>query len=425
MNKLIISIAALLIFSISIQSQWEILNSGTSQNLNSVYFVNHQTGYICGAGSALRKTTDGGLNWIAQDPFSAIELRSVYFFDANTGLVCGDNGIIIKTTNGGTNWNIVIVGSNYLLTLSFYNNSAGVCCGNMGTELYTTNGGNSWLTGYPTGYLITFYTSFMLNSSTGYCAGVNTIFSPLVGKTTNGGANWTYSSFMVNNNEATVFGIHFFDDQNGIAISNLWNAQGGISRTANGGLNWTSQIFTYGLFGMAFPSPNIGYCAGYNGTIMKSTDGGNNWFNQSSGTASTLRAVNFVDSLYGFAVGQAGTLLKTTNGGITGISGWTNEAPNEYRLYQNYPNPFNPVTKIKFSLPFPSKGGVVDVRLVIYDVLGKEVASLIPPLRGGLEGLQPGTCEVNWDASNYPSGVYFYRLITDGYSETRKMVLIK
>jgi photosystem II stability/assembly factor-like uncharacterized protein len=433
MNKTFITLAALIIFSFSAYSQWQILNSGSSQNLNSVYYVNQQTGYICGAGSALRKTTDGGVNWIPQDPVGAIELRSVYFFDANTGLICGNNGTIAKTTDGGENWNMITSGtSEHLLTLSFYNNLIGVCCGNLGTTLYTTSGGDSWQVGQPTGYLVTFYTSYMLNASTGWCAGVNTIFSPLVGKTVDGGASWTYSSFMVNNNEATVYGIRFFDNMNGIAVSNLWNGQGGVSRTTNGGTNWTSQIFTYGLFGMDFPTQNTGYSAGYSGTIMKSTDGGNSWVNQSSGTSSTLRAVYFVDSLYGFAVGQAGTLLKTTNGGITGISGWTSEVPNEYRLYQNFPNPFNPGTKIKFSLPLPrfasgrpSKGEVVYVRLVIYDVLGKEVASLIPPLRGGQEGLSPGTYEVYWDGSKYTSGVYFYKLITNEYTETRKMVLLK
>jgi hypothetical protein len=95
----------------------------------------------------------------------------------------------------------------------------------------------------------------------------------------------------------------------------------------------------------------------------------------------------------------------------------------DFVLYQNYPNPFNPVTKIKFSLPFPSKGGITDVQLVIYDVLGRKVTSLIPPLRGGQEEL--GIYEVEWDASNYPSGVYFYRLESYNFSDTKKMVLVK
>jgi hypothetical protein len=63
------------------------------------------------------------------------------------------------------------------------------------------------------------------------------------------------------------------------------------------------------------------------------------------------------------------------------------------------------------------------VRLVVYDILGREAAVLIDESATG--GLQPGSYEVTWDASNYPSGVYFYKLITSDYTETRKMALVK
>jgi hypothetical protein len=108
--------------------------------------------------------------------------------------------------------------------------------------------------------------------------------------------------------------------------------------------------------------------------------------------------------------------------GITPVS---QIIPQQYFLFQNYPNPFNPSTKIKFSLPLPSKGGVHDVRLVIYDLLGKEITVLVPPLWGGQEGLSPGTYEVEWNASDYPSGIYFYKLKTDSFNQTKRMVLVK
>lgn len=97
--------------------------------------------------------------------------------------------------------------------------------------------------------------------------------------------------------------------------------------------------------------------------------------------------------------------------------------PLEYNLSQNTPNPFNPVTKIKFGLPkpdlSPGKAGGLHVQLVIYDIVGREVATLIN------RQLNPGTYEVEWDGTNYPSGVYFYKLITDDVILTRKMVLVK
>jgi hypothetical protein len=107
------------------------------------------------------------------------------------------------------------------------------------------------------------------------------------------------------------------------------------------------------------------------------------------------------------------------NGFVIGVNPVSNEVPNNYILYQNYPNPFNPSTKIKFEIPYGVKSEKSKVKMVIYDVLGREVKVLHD------EQLSPGTYEVDWDASNYPSGVYFYRFITDDISITKKMVFLK
>ncbi|MCI0449727.1 MAG: T9SS type A sorting domain-containing protein [Chlorobi bacterium] len=101
-------------------------------------------------------------------------------------------------------------------------------------------------------------------------------------------------------------------------------------------------------------------------------------------------------------------------GFLVGIQPVSSEVPNDYRLHQNYPNPFNPVTYIKFGMPKNSL-----VKLVIYDVLGSEIAVLVN------EKLTAGEYGVDWDASKYPSGVYFYRLFAGDYTQTKKMVLIK
>jgi hypothetical protein len=105
-----------------------------------------------------------------------------------------------------------------------------------------------------------------------------------------------------------------------------------------------------------------------------------------------------------------------------GIKQISSEIPDKFNLSQNYPNPFNPSTKIKFDIPnFPLMKGVrgMSVRLTIYDLLGREVATLVN------RQLQPGTYEVEWDGTNYPSGVYFYKLSAGDYIETKKMVLVK
>jgi photosystem II stability/assembly factor-like uncharacterized protein len=418
MKKTIITLCTLLVLSFSVQSQWITINLSTISSLNCVFFVNDQTGFI--SSGVLRKTTNGGFNWNILDPFSSQQIYSVYFFNASTGLISG-YGKIAKTTNGGMNWSLIMNGlPDGLYTLSLYNNSRGICCGSMGAVYYTTNGGDNWSVGGPNMYSLSINSSFMLNGSTGYCGGVNDPPYPNFGKTTNGGANWEYSLIMAYNYRTYINGIYFFDDQNGIVVSGLYpSVLGGISRTTNGGVNWTHQVFPNVLKSVDFPSANIGYCVGDGGTIMKSTNGGVNWNSQISGTASLLKSIFFVDTLLGFAVGGNGVLLKTTNGGITGFSGKSNEIPSAFSLSQNYPNPFNPVTKIKYDIPSKVKSERSNVELIVFDVLGREIATLVN------EKLSPGTYEAQWDASNYPSGVYFYKLTTQDFSETKKMVLIK
>ncbi len=100
------------------------------------------------------------------------------------------------------------------------------------------------------------------------------------------------------------------------------------------------------------------------------------------------------------------------------VSNITTEVPAKYNLMQNYPNPFNPVTKIKFDVPNVQQASLL-VALKIYDITGREIQTLVN------ERLQPGTYETTFDGSMLNSGVYFYKLITDGYTETKKMILIK
>lgn len=104
---------------------------------------------------------------------------------------------------------------------------------------------------------------------------------------------------------------------------------------------------------------------------------------------------------------------------IIGIAG-NNELPDEFKLYQNHPNPFNAETKIRFTVPL-SKGRerALLTSLRVFDILGREVATLINGQ------LNPGNHEVQWNAADYPSGTYFYRLTAGNYSATKKAILLK
>ncbi len=96
-----------------------------------------------------------------------------------------------------------------------------------------------------------------------------------------------------------------------------------------------------------------------------------------------------------------------------------NIKPINYSLSQNYPNPFNPSTKIKYSIPTVEKGHALSVQLRVYDLLGREVATLVNKEQ------QPGNYEVTFDASTLSSGTYFYRLQAGNFSQIKKMILLK
>jgi hypothetical protein len=101
-------------------------------------------------------------------------------------------------------------------------------------------------------------------------------------------------------------------------------------------------------------------------------------------------------------------------GGVIGVEKEKENLPVQFALYQNYPNPFNPSTTIEFDIPERS-----NLKLVIYDILGREVETLID------KELEPGKYKLNFTATNLPSGVYFYTLKTPKFTKTNKMLLIK
>ncbi len=99
---------------------------------------------------------------------------------------------------------------------------------------------------------------------------------------------------------------------------------------------------------------------------------------------------------------------------IIGITPISNEIPNKLSLSQNYPNPFNPVTNIEFAVPRSSF-----VKLSVMNILGQQVELLVN------QQLSPGNYVTDWDASAFPSGIYFYKLQAEGYVNTKRMILIK
>ena len=129
---------------------------------------------------------------------------------------------------------------------------------------------------------------------------------------------------------------------------------------------------------------------------------------------------NYVFKVQRYAPTYPGLIGKDlTPGGFielypSGIENTGSSIPDKFELSQNYPNPFNPTTNINFSI-----SNAQFVTLKIYDMLGKEIATLVN------EKLNAGSYKVNWNASAISSGVYYYRITAGNFVETKKMILLK
>lgn len=332
-----------------------------NQLINSLFFINDYTGYIFGENiepGIIKKTTDGGNTWVNQASGLASVFFVGYFWDANTGYVGGKYGYNYKTTDGGNSW-ILKLATNIIWFDDIYFTDMNTGFG-IDTKIYkTTNGGDSWFVSYDSCYCLRLN---FINSTTGFAAGPSGVY-----KTTNLGLNW----YSIGDSQVNYTSAFFINSNKGYATNPSSNFP--VTKTTNGGINWYGQTpAPYGFNTVFFLNENTGFIGGINGTIM-----------------------------------------KTTNGGVPIIPISTN-IPDKYYLFQNYPNPFNPSTIIRYSVLRNQ-----NVKLTVFDLLGKEIATLVN------EKQMPGEYEVKFDGSNLPSGIYFYKLTSGEYKEIKRMMLIK
>ncbi len=240
-----------------------------------------------------------------------------------------------------------------------------------GRILVTTDNGNTWTAvgGFP------YVTDFAVdNTNDNVCyASFSGVGSNQVRKTTDGGATWTNIASNLPNIASNSIILRTADPRMLFVGTDI-----GVFQSTNDGVSWVS-------FNSGFPNVQV-YDLKYkigNGIILAATHGRGCWtFN--------------LNAIIGIEPDPFGQI------------------PKDYKLNQNFPNPFNPSTNIRFGLPKSSF-----VKLTVYNILGKEVATLVNTR------LNPGTFEIHWDASNYASGVYFYKLESEGFTQTKRMLLVK
>jgi hypothetical protein len=236
-------------------------------------------------------------------------------------------------------------------------------------------------------------------------------------KTTNGGQTWDSTSLSDSYSAGLFYDIKMFDMNTGYCCGSMNR----IYKTTNGGATpWQNVSFSSTTvitnYTLEFATPLEGVVMGTYGTAYYTSNGGAGWINSSLFCSIDDIYGSFLTAdrkLYGTTLTNAG-VFKNSNVFPVGITGNNELIPDAFSLEQNYPNPFNQSTMFNVQC---SMAGIVQVK--VFDVLGREVAVLLN------EYLNPGKYRINFDAGNLTSGIYFYRLTVNDFSETRKMLLMK
>ncbi len=303
---------------------WSILNSGTSVNLNDVYFPSMSTGYAVGNNPAygepgtVLKTTDSGDTWDALSISINYDMRGVFFIDENTGWIVGDgsygqDGTVIKTINGGDSWTEQSSNIDGEIRAVFFLDSNIGWIGGEGYCALTTDGGSTWT---PVDITTEDYQYVeeiqFLDANNGWIAASTSLY-----QTTDGGNIWTA---VVPASDEYYSSVYFSDANTGWASS-----EEKVFKTIDGGANWTEQIDLPGYGGYDIESLDFsgstGWFAGTEGIIYQNTDG--SWTEMSSSifpdTHTDLKDLFFVDENTGWIVGAVDNIWKTNDGGHSWI----------------------------------------------------------------------------------------------------------
>jgi photosystem II stability/assembly factor-like uncharacterized protein len=417
-SKLFIIIFTVSLFHNFTFSQWVQTTSGTTNFLTSITTISTTINYAAGFSGTFLRSTNSGQTWTTQTSPSASNINAISFppvGNGTTGWVATVTGIH-KTTNSGANW-VLQQATAPMTDILFPTLTTGFALRTNNSIHKTTNGGTNFTAvNFTPNSLVGGNKIIQITGDNYLILGVdNTNDTSFIYKTTNQGANWTQHSRIT----GVFFAISFMNSNTGIICGD----QGLAMRTTNGGTNWTSVTTgtTNDLVAIQSVTTNVFCMVGSSGTIKKSTNAGLNWLTQTCPVTANLRSIDmFSSDDFGLIAAAGGIILRTTNGGtFTAVMQNGSEVPESYSLGQNYPNPFNPNTKINFSIPSSGLHNGSNVRLAVYDILGKEVALLVN------ENLSAGNYSVDFNASSLPTGTYFYRLEAGEFTDTKKLVLIK
>lgn len=341
-------IACFSLVSSSVFAQFEFCNSNTTKTLRDLYFFDEHTGIAVGDSGVIIRSTDGGENWSEIMHSDSIIFRKVKFWDDNHGVAIGTK--LYTTSNGGLDWQKQEVSTiEFFADVELFDNYKFILTGSNNTvfRLQFENDEINVLSENILEYEIS-HMSF-INDSIGFAYHRWQLNSIL--KTTNGGLTWTKLDFDSDDVFTVIEDINFITEDIGF-FGGWYDSK--ILRTIDGGLNWdlvniedsNNTVFDFpGVFDFHIDlnTTDKFYVSGWHGEIFKSNDLGSNWKKMETPIACcvSLNGIYFVDDNTGWVVGDQGTILKTTNGGELTAS--KNISTINIDVY---PNPFTDFIKI-------------------------------------------------------------------------------
>jgi hypothetical protein len=274
-----------------------------------------------------------------------------------------------------------------------------------GGVFLSTNNGTTW-SSVNTGLTDTLVEALGVSGTNLFAATDRGVFL-----STNNGTSWNAASTGL-----TSTGVYAFAVSGANLFAGTWG--GGVFLSTNNGTSWSaanSGLTNTKVIRLAVSGTNL-FAGTYGGGVFLSTNNGTSWQAVNTGLPATTNVFALTVSGTNVFAGTdtAGIWRRPISEMITSVDPATSELPRGFLLQQNYPNPFNPTTVVSYQLPVVS-----DVKLIVYDLLGRELAVLVK------ERKAPGSYEVKLDGSNLASGVYFYRLKAGTFVQTRKILLLR